>query len=49
MQWRIAKTRCGKSRRYVMGDNDSIFFVDNWVDVLAKYDHTKDLVELGLH
>ncbi|XP_058199285.1 uncharacterized protein LOC131314562 isoform X2 [Rhododendron vialii] len=28
-------------RWYVMGDDDSIFFVDNWVDVLAKYDHTK--------
>ncbi|PSS21624.1 Dynein heavy chain like [Actinidia chinensis var. chinensis] len=28
-------------RWYVMGFDDSIFFVDNWVDVLAKYDHTK--------
>ncbi|KAL3653355.1 hypothetical protein CASFOL_003036 [Castilleja foliolosa] len=28
-------------RWLVMGDDDSIFFVDNMVDVLAKYDHTK--------
>ncbi|KAK1372885.1 Galactosyltransferase [Heracleum sosnowskyi] len=28
-------------RWFVMGDDDSIFFVDNWVDVLGKYDHTK--------
>ncbi|KAF7119747.1 hypothetical protein RHSIM_Rhsim13G0218300 [Rhododendron simsii] len=28
-------------RWYVMGDDDSIFFVENWVDVLAKYDHTR--------
>ncbi|THF99875.1 hypothetical protein TEA_021105 [Camellia sinensis var. sinensis] len=28
-------------RWYVMGDDDSIFFVDNWVDILGKYDHTK--------
>ncbi|KAI3449989.1 hypothetical protein Pfo_006654, partial [Paulownia fortunei] len=28
-------------RWLVMGDDDSIFFVDNIVDVLAKYDHTK--------
>ncbi|KAK2993810.1 hypothetical protein RJ640_027688 [Escallonia rubra] len=28
-------------RWYVMGDDDSIFFVDNMVDVLGKYDHTK--------
>ncbi|PIM99864.1 Galactosyltransferase [Handroanthus impetiginosus] len=28
-------------RWVVMGDDDSIFFVDNIVDVLAKYDHTK--------
>ncbi|KAI8526147.1 hypothetical protein RHMOL_Rhmol13G0286200 [Rhododendron molle] len=35
-------------RWYVMGDDDSIFFVDNWVDVLAKYDHTK-YVYIGGH
>ncbi|KAI8526160.1 hypothetical protein RHMOL_Rhmol13G0287500 [Rhododendron molle] len=34
--------------RYVMGDDDSIFFVDNWVDVLAKYDHTK-YIYIGGH
>ncbi|CAN4120980.1 unnamed protein product [Withania somnifera] len=28
-------------RWVVMGDDDSIFFVDNMVDVLARYDHTK--------
>ncbi|KAL3518826.1 hypothetical protein ACH5RR_021415 [Cinchona calisaya] len=28
-------------RWLVMGDDDTIFFVDNMVDVLAKYDHTK--------
>ncbi|PIN25821.1 Galactosyltransferase [Handroanthus impetiginosus] len=28
-------------RWLVMGDDDSIFFVDNMVDVLAQYDHTK--------
>ncbi|KAL2557257.1 hypothetical protein Fot_01996 [Forsythia ovata] len=28
-------------RWIVMGDDDSIFFVENMVDVLAKYDHTK--------
>ncbi|KAH7837982.1 hypothetical protein Vadar_020437 [Vaccinium darrowii] len=28
-------------RWYVMGFDDSVFFVDNWVDALAKYDHTK--------
>ncbi|WOG82950.1 hypothetical protein DCAR_0102122 [Daucus carota subsp. sativus] len=28
-------------RWFVMGDDDSIFFVDNWVDVLGRYDHTK--------
>lgn len=28
-------------RWLVMGDDDSIFFVDNMVDVLAKIDHTK--------
>ncbi|CAA2993821.1 uncharacterized protein LOC111392510 [Olea europaea subsp. europaea] len=31
----------GNLRWLVMGDDDSIFFVDNIVDVLAKYDHTK--------
>ncbi|KAE9462217.1 hypothetical protein C3L33_05872, partial [Rhododendron williamsianum] len=34
--------------RYVMGDDDSIFFVDNWVNVLAKYDHTK-YIYIGGH
>ncbi|XP_027101340.2 uncharacterized protein [Coffea arabica] len=28
-------------RWIVMGDDDTIFFVDNLVDVLSKYDHTK--------
>ncbi|WOG91131.1 hypothetical protein DCAR_0310379 [Daucus carota subsp. sativus] len=28
-------------RWFVMGDDDSIFFVENWVNVLGKYDHTK--------
>lgn len=28
-------------RWLVMGDDDSIFFVDNMVDVLAEYDHNK--------
>ncbi|KAL8055519.1 hypothetical protein ABFX02_04G061300 [Erythranthe guttata] len=28
-------------RWFVMGDDDSVFFVDNIVDVLAEYDHTK--------
>ncbi|KAK6141542.1 hypothetical protein DH2020_024715 [Rehmannia glutinosa] len=28
-------------RWLVMGDDDSIFFLDNIVDVLSKYDHTK--------
>ncbi|KAK4492359.1 hypothetical protein RD792_003164 [Penstemon davidsonii] len=28
-------------RWLVMGDDDSIFFLENIVDVLAKYDHTK--------
>ncbi|KAI8526162.1 hypothetical protein RHMOL_Rhmol13G0287700 [Rhododendron molle] len=35
-------------RWYVMGDDDSIFFVDNWVNVLAKYDHTK-YIYIGGH
>lgn len=26
---------------FVMGDDDSIFFLDNWVTVLGKYDHSK--------
>ncbi|XP_009623627.1 uncharacterized protein LOC107762682 [Nicotiana tabacum] len=28
-------------RWLVMGDDDSVFFVDNMVDILAQYDHTK--------
>ncbi|XP_051142040.1 uncharacterized protein LOC127258978 [Andrographis paniculata] len=28
-------------RWVIMGDDDSIFFVDNMVDVLSKYDHTR--------
>nr|XP_019066526.1 uncharacterized protein LOC101258725 [Solanum lycopersicum] len=28
-------------RWVVMGDDDSIFFVDNMVDILAQYDHTQ--------
>lgn len=35
-------------RWLVMGDDDSIFFVDNWVHVLGKYDHTK-YVYVGGH
>ncbi|KAG5517522.1 hypothetical protein RHGRI_038054 [Rhododendron griersonianum] len=35
-------------RWYVMGDDDSIFFVDNWVNILAKYDHTK-YIYIGGH
>ncbi|CAL5384845.1 unnamed protein product [Camellia sinensis] len=31
-----------------MGDDDSLFFVDNWVDVLEKYDHNK-YVYIGGH
>lgn len=31
----------GDVRWVVIGDDDSIFFVDNVVDVLAQYDHTK--------
>lgn len=29
-------------RWYVIGDDDTVFFVDNLVKVLAKYDHTKN-------
>ncbi|CAA0805811.1 Protein of unknown function (DUF604 [Striga hermonthica] len=35
-------------RWVVMGDDDSIFFVDNIADVLAEYDHTK-YYYLGWH
>ncbi|XP_073301224.1 uncharacterized protein [Primulina huaijiensis] len=35
-------------RWVVMGDDDSVFFVDNIVDVLAEYDHTKYFY-LGWH
>ncbi|KAF5937227.1 hypothetical protein HYC85_024733 [Camellia sinensis] len=35
-------------RWYVMGDDDSIFFVDNWIDVLGKYNHI-DYVYIGGH
>ncbi|XP_071712291.1 uncharacterized protein [Rutidosis leptorrhynchoides] len=35
-------------RWYVMGDDDSVFFVDNLVDVLSKYDHTK-YIYIGGH
>ncbi|KAF8115962.1 hypothetical protein N665_0025s0396 [Sinapis alba] len=28
-------------RWYVMGDDDTLFFVDNLVNVLSKYDHTR--------
>ncbi|XP_052189084.1 uncharacterized protein LOC127799263 [Diospyros lotus] len=28
-------------RWFVMGFDDSVFFVENWVDVLGKYDHRK--------
>ncbi|THG23415.1 hypothetical protein TEA_017515 [Camellia sinensis var. sinensis] len=35
-------------RWYMMGDDDSIFFIDNIVEVLDKYDHTK-YVYIGGH
>ncbi|KAI3790832.1 hypothetical protein L2E82_04183 [Cichorium intybus] len=35
-------------RWYIMGDDDSIFFVDNLVDELSKYDHTK-YIYIGGH
>ncbi|KAL7596730.1 hypothetical protein Lser_V15G29912 [Lactuca serriola] len=35
-------------RWYIMGDDDSIFFVDNLVDELSKYDHTK-YIYIGAH
>nr|XP_043625816.1 uncharacterized protein LOC122597234 [Erigeron canadensis] len=35
-------------RWYIMGDDDSMFFVDNMVDVLSKYDHTK-YIYIGAH
>ncbi|KAI3664087.1 hypothetical protein L6452_45006 [Arctium lappa] len=35
-------------RWYIMGDDDSIFFVDNLVDVLPKYDHNK-YIYIGGH
>ncbi|KAM7518015.1 hypothetical protein LguiB_016977 [Lonicera macranthoides] len=35
-------------RWLVMGDDDSIFFVDNFVDVLSTYDHTK-YIYIGGH
>ncbi|KAA8549779.1 hypothetical protein F0562_001203 [Nyssa sinensis] len=35
-------------RWYVMGDDDTIFSIDNLVEVLAKYDHTKYLYVGGL-
>ena len=35
-------------RWLVMGDDDSIFFVDNFVDVLSTYDHNK-YVYIGGH
>ncbi|GMI89067.1 hypothetical protein like AT5G12460 [Hibiscus trionum] len=31
----------GNVRWYVMGDDDTVFFVENLVGVLGKYDHTK--------
>ena len=39
--YRIKIQPCAKINRYVMGDDDSLFFVDNIVDVLSKYDHTE--------
>nr|GEV29807.1 glycoprotein-N-acetylgalactosamine 3-beta-galactosyltransferase [Tanacetum cinerariifolium] len=35
-------------RWYIMGDDDSMFFVDNLVDVLSTYDHTK-YIYIGGH
>ncbi|KAI3790826.1 hypothetical protein L2E82_04176 [Cichorium intybus] len=35
-------------RWYIMGDDDTIFFVENLVDVLSKYDHTK-YIYIGGH
>ena len=31
----------GDIRWYVMADDDTVLFIDNLVDVLSKYDHTK--------
>ncbi|GJT31711.1 glycoprotein-N-acetylgalactosamine 3-beta-galactosyltransferase [Tanacetum coccineum] len=35
-------------RWYIMGDDDSMCFVDNLVDVLSTYDHTKTNHELSI-
>ncbi|XP_047321411.1 uncharacterized protein LOC124925455 [Impatiens glandulifera] len=35
-------------RWFVMGDDDSIFFLENWIDVLRNYDHNK-YVYIGGH
>ncbi|XP_047319082.1 uncharacterized protein LOC124922390 [Impatiens glandulifera] len=35
-------------RWFVMGDDDSIFFLENWIELLRKYDHNK-YVYIGGH
>ncbi|KAL3529921.1 hypothetical protein ACH5RR_009243 [Cinchona calisaya] len=37
----VRENRVGFFRWLVMGKDDTIFFVDNIIDILAKYDHTK--------
>ncbi|KAA8528074.1 hypothetical protein F0562_035057 [Nyssa sinensis] len=44
----LVREEHGGVRWYVMGDDDSVFFVDNIVRVLAKYDHSK-YVYIGGH
>ncbi|XP_056846298.1 uncharacterized protein LOC108815178 isoform X2 [Raphanus sativus] len=38
---KVCDLTLSKMNRYVTGDDDSLFFVDNLVDVLSKYDHTR--------
>ncbi|KAI7984671.1 hypothetical protein LOK49_LG15G02145 [Camellia lanceoleosa] len=39
--WETFREGDDGTRWYIMGFDDSIFFVDNWVNVLNKYDHSK--------
>ncbi|KAF5947629.1 hypothetical protein HYC85_013586 [Camellia sinensis] len=39
--WETFREGDNGARWYIMGFDDSIFFVDNWVNVLNKYDHSK--------
>ncbi|XP_028077485.1 uncharacterized protein LOC114279449 [Camellia sinensis] len=39
--WETFREGDDGARWYIMGFDDSIFFVDNWVNVLNKYDHSK--------